>query len=282
MPISFRYKLEYILVRLLMGVFSFLPVDIASNIGGFLGRHVVARIINNRKAYKNIQRILPTLSTTDHKKIISGMWENLGRTFAEYPHLEMIGKTRVELHGKEYLQDLAQYPRAAIFFSAHLANWETSAAAAHAHGINLNLVYRAANNQGVDGILRFYRSLKNKLETSPKSSRGMRQIVDTLKTDQPLGILIDQKYNQGLEMDFFGLPAMTSPAFVQLAQKFDCPLYPTRVERISGARFRITIYPPLDTNRDVETVIAEAHALLESWITARPEQWLWIHNRWKN
>jgi Kdo2-lipid IVA lauroyltransferase/acyltransferase len=278
---SVRYFFEYYLVHALMFVFANLPVDMASNIGGFLGRHIIARVMNHRKAHRNLLIAFPNLDTASRQKIIYNMWCNLGRVFAEYPHLEQIGRERVELIGGEYLADLAQNPRAAIFFSAHLANWEVSGATAHAHGVNLNLVYRAANNTRVDEILRFYRSLKGKLETSPKSSRGMRQIVDTLKTAQPLGILIDQKYNQGIEASFFGKPAMTSPAFIQLAQKFSCPLYPTRVERLKGARFRITIHAPLDTSQNLEAVITEAHHLLEDWITAQPAQWLWLHRRWK-
>lgn len=122
-----------------------------------------------------------------------------------------------------------------------------------------------------------------KIKTYPKSSKGMRDVFAALKNKRHIGILIDQKYNQGLAMPFFGRTAMTSPAFVQLAQKFNCPLHPARVERLKGANFHITVFPKMEIEgREVEDVIKETHMMLETWITERPEQWLWLHNRWKN
>ena len=106
-------------------------------------------------------------------------------------------------------------------------------------------------------------------------------MVETLRDGGALGILIDQKYNEGLAIPFFGRPAMTSPAFVQMAQKTNCPLIPVRGERLPGAHFRVTIYPPLNiTEQGVEDAIAQAHMLLEEWISERPGQWLWLHRRW--
>ena len=99
---------------------------------------------------------------------------------------------------------------------------------------------------------------------------------------------IDQKYNEGVEADFFARPAMTSPAFVELAPRYRCPLLPVRMERLEGARFRMTVYEPLDvinsdgTPKDIRACIDAAHAMLQNWITDKPGQWIWLHRRWKN
>ena len=211
------------------------------------------------------------------RKIITGMWDNLGRVFAEYPHLETIAKDHVEFVGMEHVTQ----KNPAVLIAGHIANWEMAATSFYVRGIPIDLIYRAPNNPGVDTMLKKWRSLNGKINTYPKSKAGMRQVVAALSKGNNLGILIDQKYNPGLPAAFFGQTAMTSPAFVQLAQKYRCPLYPVRVERIAGCQFRVTCHAPLDADQPVETVIAKAHQLLEQWISERPEQWIWLHRRWK-
>lgn len=109
----------------------------------------------------------------------------------------------------------------------------------------------------------------------------MRSVMEALRQGHNIGLLIDQKYNQGMVSEFFGQKAMTSPSFALLAQRYDCTLLPIRVERLQGCRFRVTVYPAFDTKKPVETIVSEANALLESWIRERPGQWLWLHHRWK-
>jgi KDO2-lipid IV(A) lauroyltransferase len=79
---------------------------------------------------------------------------------------------------------------------------------------------------------------------------------------------------------------MTAPAIAELALRFNVPIVPARVERLDGARFRLTVYEPLalpaDRNKDtaVPAILTEINARLEAWIRERPEQWLWLHRRW--
>lgn len=113
-------------------------------------------------------------------------------------------------------------------------------------------------------------------------------MMETIKQGGILGILIDQKYNQGLNVPFFGHPAMTNPFFVQLAQKYGAPLVPIRGIRLENGGFCLKIYPPVPTLEDngtprpIENVIQQAHTLLAGWIREKPEQWLWLHRRWKD
>jgi KDO2-lipid IV(A) lauroyltransferase len=92
--------------------------------------------------------------------------------------------------------------------------------------------------------------------------------------------------NDGIPVPFFGRPAMTAPALAQLALRFDCAIVPARVERLKGARFRLTVFPPLELprtgNRHADTlaIMTRVNAILESWIRARPELWFWLHRRW--
>lgn len=270
-----RYALEAALVAVLLAFFKILPPHVASNIGGAIGRTIGPKLAANRRAIKHIQASLPQ---ADPKQVIKGMWDNLGRVFAEYPHLERIAAERTEFVNFG-LFDKNKMP--SILIAGHIANWEIAATTFFVNGTTMDLIYRAPNNPWVDGMLKTLRSLNGKIATHPKSTRGMRQVVDGLKNKHNLGILIDQKYNQGIAANFFGRTAMTSPAFVQLAQKFGCPVYPVRVERLKGCQFRVTVHPPLDMSKSTDTLIAEAHTLLERWISERPDQWIWLHRRWK-
>jgi KDO2-lipid IV(A) lauroyltransferase len=108
----------------------------------------------------------------------------------------------------------------------------------------------------------------------------------TLKDNGGVCIMIDQKMNDGIPIPFFGMDAMTAPAIAQLALKFDCPVVPGYIERLGGARFRLTILPPLELPRtgnreeDIRLIMTRINATVEEWVRARPEQWLWLHRRW--
>jgi KDO2-lipid IV(A) lauroyltransferase len=276
-----RYIFEAIIVRLLIGVFRFLPVDMASNLGGFLGQNVAKFFVNSKKSINNISLCLGN-NRNDAVRIYNLMWGNLGRNFAEYSHLQEIYTTRCDLINSTNLASVLSNPdQSAIFFSGHIANWEVSAPSLRQQNIDVDLIYRAPNNPYVKDILDKCRSIDGTLKTYPKSAAGMRQVITALKQGRKIGILIDQKYNQGVEVPFFGRPAMTSLAFIQLAKKFNCPLIPVQVERQNGANFKVTIHPPMDLSKDDNTLILEAHNLLESWILNKPEHWLWLHKRWK-
>lgn len=281
-----RYFLEYVALTILMGVFHMMSPEQASAFAGKIGRGIGPRLAASRKAMANLKMALPGKSESEYQAIIAGMWDNMARVIAEYQSLETIA-ANAEVTGLEYLKDALEKHGQVIVFSGHIANWEIMAPALLRQGIATDLVYRAPNNPWSDKMLDRYRSLKGKLRTLPKSKRGTRRLVESLKEGRSVGILIDQKYNEGLEIPFFARPAMTSPAFVQLAQKYNCGLVPFRVERLDGTRFRLTLYPAMKIADDrgeplpVEQVMMDAHHLLESWIRERPEQWLWLHRRWR-
>lgn len=278
-----RYFFEYVFLSILLLLSSLFPVQISSNFGGWIGRTIGPKLAASRKALNNIKHAFPEKSEAERQKILIGMWDNLGRTIMEYPHLQHIARDRTEIIGLENIKDhTTKSKNAAVVFAAHLGNWEIPPPAMFINGnVKSSPIYRAPNNPYVDKVLKKARSLGGRLKSFPKSTAGSRQMIQALKNGENIGILIDQKYNEGISSNFFGRPAMTSPAFIQLAQKFNCPLIPLRSERIVGATFRVTIYPELTKdNKSVEELLNETHSMLEHWITERPEQWLWLHRRW--
>jgi KDO2-lipid IV(A) lauroyltransferase len=278
------YILEALLLSIFMAFLSLFPPTVASNIGAHAGRFIGLKLAASRKAYKHIARALPDLDEAQRKKIITDMWENLGRVVAEYPHLETLARHHTEIVNADILKPLLQRNTGLIFIGAHLGNWEINTAASLLQkNIAVDISYRALNNPWSDKILMRLRSLNGKIKAHSKSRTGGRSMMDVVKNGGALGILIDQKYREGINLPFFGLPAMTNPFFVQLAQKYNAPVIPIRCERLDGVHFRLTVYEPIPTQgRAVEDVLRETNALLEGWIRERPEQWLWLHRRWKD
>ncbi len=276
-----RYAIESLALILFYGLCDLLPVTWASAMGGFIGRMVGPRLAASRKARAHLRESMPEITDTDVEKHIAGMWDNLGRVIAEYPHLSAIGAQRVSLQGTEHIQTSLGQNKPVIVFGAHLGNWEVMAPAVyHQLGVKLGLVYRAPNNPVSDRLLDYARSLHGVLKTLPKSTAGTRQLVQALKNGESIGILIDQKYNEGVAVPFFGRPAMTSPAFVQLARKYQATLIPFQCVREADARFTVTFEAPLETDDTDMDVMRRAHARLEAWIEQNPGQWMWLHRRW--
>lgn len=276
-----RYILESIVLLVFYGLCDVLPATTASNAGGWIGRTLGPRLAASRKARKNLQDSLPQLDESTQDEVIRAMWDNLGRVIAEYPHLEKIGKHHVTLQGTEIIRQALSENKPVILFGAHLANWEVMAPALlDQTGLRLGLVYRAPNNPVSDRLLDYARSLHGKLETIPKSRAGTRRLVQTLKEGNSIGILIDQKYNEGVPVPFFGRPAMTSPAFVQLARKYNAILIPFHCHRDGACHFTITFEEPLNLDGAEVDVIARAHERLEDWIAHKPSEWMWLHRRW--
>lgn len=282
-----RYIIEAALLYILFFIFRIMPLDAASACGGWLGRVTGPRLGASRKALRNLHAALPGKTDREYAAIVRDMWDNLGRVIAEYPHLEKIGREKTEIVNGHILDKLKDDGLPGILFSAHMANWEVICAGfLMQSSFPTYGVYRTPNNPWSAKIVHKARSYDSRVSSFPKTKAGVRLLLQAMKDGHHVGILIDQKYNMGVAVPFFDIPAMTSPAFVQLCQKFKCPLVPARIERLNGARFRVTLYEPLKLFDDgsaplpVETVIAAAHAHLENWIRERPEQWLWLHRRW--
>jgi KDO2-lipid IV(A) lauroyltransferase len=276
-----RYLAEAFLLGLALIIFRAMPVDTASSLGGRIGRTIGPRIAGSRKALRNLQKAMPEKSTEEHRTIIEDMWENLGRVIAEYPHLQTIINERTEIVGEEHV-DAVGIDSPMIIVSAHVANWELGPFYFnYRKHWPMAGIYRAPNNPYVEKMLDRLRNPERRGNYIAKSHKGVREMVKTLQDGGRLGNLIDQKYNQGIPVPFFGRPAMTSAAPAQLAEKFDCPLLPLQIERLQGCRFRITFYPAFKPGgMDDMAVMEKLHGMLEDWIRNAPGQWLWLHRRW--
>src|SRR5580704_1578383 len=287
-PVGWSYRIEAWLAALLFGGFGLLPLDRASALGGALARAIGPRLGLTKRARLNLRRALPELDAAATDAIVRGMWDNLGRVAAEYPHLRKIkvfaGDGRVETRGLEHLDRALAAGRRVILFSGHLANWEIAALAGGQYGLDIAQIYRAANNPLVDRLVGRLRGDQGEL--IPKGAVASRRAVAALRRGGHLSLLVDQKMNDGIAVPFFGRSAMTAPALALFALHYDCDVLPVRIERTEGAHFRLTAYPPIalpdsgDRDAGVLALMTAVNGTLEAWIRERPEQWFWLHRRW--
>jgi KDO2-lipid IV(A) lauroyltransferase len=218
------------------------------------------------------------------------MWENLGRTAGEYPHLDRFdlyaNTDRFTVRGTENVVLLRDDETCGIFFSGHIGNWEIVSLAATQNDLPLTRIYREPNNKSLGRLFHSGRQAVSG-DLVPKGSEGAKAAMKALRDGRHLGMLVDQKMNDGIEARFFGRPAMTAPALALFALKFKCPVVPARVIRKNGARFEVEIQPPLelpepsgDRQQDILNLTQAVNDRLEEWIREAPEQWLWVHRRW--
>ena len=265
----------------------------ASNLGGAVARTVGPFLPVSRVAHANLRRALPELDDAARRRIVRGVWDNLGRTAAELPHLPELRQASSgpgwELSDPHSGLDAAD-GQAAIVVGGHLGNWEIGIPVAASRGLSTGLFYRSASNPLVDQMITGLRrdALGAELATFPKGKSGARGAMGHLSRGGTLIVLMDQKMNDGIACRFFGQTAMTASAMATLALRYRCPVIPANIERLGPARFRVVVAKPLplpatgDRQADIAALTQAVNDQLEAWIRARPESWLWLHRRWPN
>ena len=290
---SLTHWVQYLGLWAFFALVRLLPLDLASNIGGWLGRKLGPRLGISRKARANIARALPELSAERQQAILVGMWDNLGRVLFEYPHLAQIvdlREGRVVYENEDNLHHVLNDPnRGAIFSSGHLSNFEVVPLSAAARGIPLTIIVRRPNNplvaRMIDSLRRF-----NGVKTTPKGPDAAREGLRTIRQKGNLGILFDQRLSDGLRATLFGQRAETATAHVVLALGKRAAILPVESHRTGPGRFKVTLHRPVYPDEDGgqggksrAEIIQESVQLmndhLEQWIRNQPEDWLWLHRR---
>lgn len=276
-----RYAVEALLTHLVYIFFRLLPLDVASAIGGRLLETIGPRFSRSRRTVlPQLALAFPEKSPAEHVAIMHGMWNNLGRIFAEYAHLGHL-YDRVTVEGAEHLEAARLSGRPLIFVTGHIGNWELSSVTVQNAGIPLHVVYRAPNNPWVTQLLRRARRAGAGERLIAKGADGARQILGAMRRKEAIGLLVDQRMTGAEEIPFFGKPAQTGAGVAVFAQKYDAQVHYIRVERTGGAYFKVTVSPPVAVPADQRGFLQDINNELERWVRDRPEQWLWTHKRWK-
>lgn len=286
----FQYWAEAAAFFAMIGFFRLAGLEASSNIGGWITRTFGPLTPKHAAAKRRLKRVMPEVSDAEAERILSGMWENLGRTSAELPHLDKFHPLepggRCEIDGLDIAARLRDEGNGAIFVSGHFANWELMPMAMDRFGLKGGEIYRAANNPIVDRYVVALRAKHVGAQQIPKGPGGVRAIVEILRKKKYLAMLVDQKMNDGVEVPFFGIPAMTPSAAAQLHLRHGVPIVPASIERYPGPRFVMRVFEPIrhvptgDREADLKAIMTRVNAFLEGRIRARPYEWLWLHRRW--
>lgn len=281
-------------VRVLVWWSRLFPISWSSTVVSTLARLLGPFFLVSRVARQNLRRAFPEKSDAEIRRILDGVWDNLGRMSAEFAHLDRIwdydpvhpGNGRIEIVGTEVMARLRDDGKPALFFTAHTGNWELNAITGGKLGVKGGVLYRAPNIQKAAKLIEDMRA-----ETMPGLIRANRnagrQMARMLEEGQHIGMLVDQYWGQGVVVDFFGRPCPTNPTLARLARQFECPVHGMRVIRLPKGRFRIEITEEIPLPRDadgridVQGAMQAVTAVIEDWVREYPGQWLWLHRRWR-
>jgi KDO2-lipid IV(A) lauroyltransferase len=282
-------------VRVVFGLARLIGPERSSDFGAWLVRNVGPLLPQHRIALANLRAVYPEKTEAERRAIARGAWANLGRTGAEYAHLGEIfdydpdatEPGRVEVVGIEHFLQLRDDGLPGIVFSAHLGNWELPAICAARFGLDATAVFRPPNDPAAARLVHEVRSGTMGGLTASSGGGAAFAIAGVLDRGGHLGQLVDQHFTRGVMTSFLGRPAVTNPLLAKLARHHDCPVHGVRVVRLHGHRFRVELTPPLDLPRDAEGRIDVERAtqamtsVVEGWVRENPEQWLWMHRRWR-
>ena len=267
--------------------FGSLPVRWASAIGGFVGAYVIYYFPYIQHLRTNLALIFPEKSDAEHRRIARQMAWNIGRTSAEYPHLGDLtdpAQSWVTLKGWEVYERARDEGRPVIFSSGHLANWELTAGAGARRGVPVTVVYAPRRSAALERRLQHYRAAMN-CGLTPRGDAA-RPIVKRLSNKECVGIIVDQRADDGIMVPFFGRPAPTTDAPARLAIKFNAVIIPVECRRLDGPTFEVTFHEairPEDMRDQPDLVYAMTMRLnehLEAWIRDHPGDWLCRRRRW--
>lgn len=268
--------------------------DRASNLGARILPLIGPFTSADKTGRANLKAAFPEKPDAEIERILRGAWENLGRTVFEYACMDDLwdydparpSEGRIVTTQEALYERLRDDGKPAIFFAAHLANWEMPAVAAAAHGLDTTALYRMPNNRFVArAIQRIRGRTMGKLVAS--GGGGVLQLARELEKANHVGMLIDQHLQRGVDITFFGRPAKANPTAARLAREFDCPVHGVRVIRLPNNRFRLEATEELVLPRDADGRIDVKGAMqmmsdvVEGWVREHPDQWLWQHRRWR-
>lgn len=288
-PITPLKKLGYfinnLIIRGLLGAAMLLPYRWRVPLFGALVSKVLAPIVGWRaRVRKNLVHVLPELPDSEVNRLSRCVPDNAGRTLIEIYSGEAFKSRAVNSPisgpGLEALEAARKTGRPVILVTGHMGNYDVVRAALIARGHNMGALYRRMRNPYFNR--HYVRAISTIGEPMFEQGRtGMMQLVKHIRAGGIVGILTDLYHGPGQELMFFGKPAFTSLITAELALKYNAELVPVyAIRKQNGLDFEITVQAPIP-HSDPETMTQAVNDGLESLVRAHPEQWFWIHRRWK-
>lgn len=288
-----QINLEYAIARSLLAFFGVLRLPFGLFIGSALGRlayFCAGRL--RRTGERNLELALPSMSPRERRRLLRGCFANLGRLLAVVSHFASSRhdalRQIIECEGIEHLEAARQSGRGVILFTGHVGAWELSSFALSLFGYPLSFLVRRIDNPRIEALIDEARTeLGNRTIDKRSAAREMLQLLHAGGT---LGILVDLNTleREGIFVDFFGLKASTTFMLAKLAVRTGAGVLPVFAPwEKQRRRFLLKIDEPLrfersnDEEEDVRRLTQLFTTVVEKYVRRYPDQWLWIHRRWK-
>jgi KDO2-lipid IV(A) lauroyltransferase len=283
-------------VGMLRSTRYFNPVKTA-NLFGRITQRIGPLLREDRIGRANLTAAFPEKSPEEIERILAGVWDNMGRIGAEFAHLDQIWDydpanptkpSNVEFSKRtgELFDQLRDDGKPALIFASHLGNWEIPALAAVAHRLDTAVLFRRPNSAAADRAIHATRAV-NMGTLIPASLDAPLKLAHALDEGKHVAMLVDQWFGNGVEVTFFGRKTKANPMLARLLRQVDCPIHGARIIRLPGHRFRAELSEEVkpvrdaDGNVDIQGTMQAVTSVLEGWIREYPEQWLWLHRRWR-
>jgi len=288
-----RRKLEYAAAWPFIKILGLMPRWLSRAFGIGLGQAIYLLHVRLRRVgMRNLELALPEKTEAERARILRGVFTSLGRQLAEvcqFPKYTLENVEQVVVYdGLENYERAYARGKGVLFVTAHFGAWELSAFAHSLHGRWLHVVMRPMDNPYLDRLIQGYRTMHgNKTVGKDDFVRGL---LAAMKAGEVVGILMDTNMTppQGVFVDFFGIPACTASGLARIALRTDAAVVPgfTIWDEALG-KYRLRFDPALELVRtgDLEAdIVANTQKftkVIEDYVRKHPEQWLWVHRRWK-
>jgi KDO2-lipid IV(A) lauroyltransferase len=288
-----RDRLEYALVRPLVWLLGSLPRPAARGLAIALA-HAVRLVYPRlqRTGKRNLELALPATTAAERRRILRGVFTSLGRQLAEFCRFPKYTKQNVEevavYDGLENYLAAQRRGRGVLFLTAHLGGWELGSFVHSLHGYPVRIVMRPMDNPYLDELVRRYRTLHgNSTFGKQDFARGL---LAATKAGETVGVLMDTNMTppQGVFVEFFGYLACTASGIARVALRTEAAVVPAfTIWDRDLAKYRIRFDPALElaaTGNDDQDAVANTAMfteVIEKYVREFPEQWLWVHRRWK-
>ena len=263
---------------------------------GRIARSIGPMMREQKIGRANLTAAFPEKSRAEVEAILTGVWDNLGRVGAEFAHLDHIWEydptrpedSRIEIETRSYelFTQLRLDGKPALIFASHLANWELPALAAVEHGLDAAILYRRPNIASADRIIQDMRAVKMGTQI-PAGRDAPLKLAEALRKGQHVAMLVDQYLTGGVEVTFFGRKTRANPMLARLLRQVECPVHGVRIIRLPNHRFRAELSEEVAPVReesgviDIQGTMQALTSVVEGWIREYPDQWLWLHRRWR-
>ena len=294
-----QFRLEYTLLRAIVGFVRILPLDVATAVSAKAWR-ILAPLVNpkrHQRALDNLAIAFPGKSEAERTAICRAHWENLGRVMAETMRIDKLieDPSRMTIVPEKLFGRYKDKLGPAVGVSLHMGNWELSIWPFVAANANPAAVYRSVNNPYVDAYLRWQRRDlypgglfgRGKVEGDHgDNQKTARVLTDFVRKGGRLGLVCDLYDRSGIDVPFFGKEARTQAIAAMIARRVGSRMWMSRCKRIGKeSRFEIEMRElrvPRSANQseDVRWIMTEMQKVFEGWIRESPEQWMWSNRRW--